>query len=1052
MTTAHKALDTYRKKRDFNKTSEPSGSEKKNKAGTTARSRTAVRSKNAAQSKNASRSKNDKLTFVIQKHAASHLHYDFRIEAGGTLVSWAVPKGPSLNPADKRLAMHVEDHPLSYASFEGHIPEGQYGGGDVIVWDNGTYKLEGAEFDGLSKDAAGKAVLKAIAKGKLTIELSGKKLKGAYSLVQLKKQGSEKAWLLIKSNDEYANDKEDVTEKIESVLSKRRLADPLEAIKPKVSAKTKVATKPKIAPKTKVATKSKSAPKNKAVIKTEKAAKAKTKNGGAEAKRAKKPSAPKETDERAVKKLPKIIEPMLASLATGAFSADNWIYEPKYDGIRAIAYIYEHQAKLLSRNGIDITEKFPLIVSELEKFDSNMILDGEICALTDKGVPNFELLQARSLFMRQSKSKDGPLTKYFLFDIMQANSDSLLAEPLSERLKVLQKHAVRKANKYIVVTAPYSGSGEAAYAKAIKDGMEGIVAKALNSSYVPGKRTPNWLKVKGSKSSEFVICGYTKGSGARDGYLGALIIADRKKDSTLQYAGKVGTGFNTALLEKLTKQLNGRKVAKAPIDVPAEYRYAARDVVWVKPELVAEIKYSEKTKQGLLRAPVYMHLRTDIGLASIIPEEVVVTTGKNAEVEAKATAKKKSPAKVKSGAGPEAVKEKDLAKTKSVAKSKSVTHAKRTEKSVLKADKKLAEIIDQLDAAGESSVVKIDQYPVKFSHLDKVLWPAVAAQKNRSKSDEITVSGQDAVTKRNYVRYLLQVSPYLLPHLKDRPFTLIRMPDGIGGQKFFQKHQPAKSAPPFLETVDYYSEHSEQDGEFLLCNNLATLAWCGQMAGLELHASHTRITADGSKRLSTKTTGSLKNVENSVANYPDYLVLDLDPYIYSGKEKGKEEPQLHKKGFDKTCEAALWLKEILDELGLNAFVKTSGRTGLHIYVPIERNLPYDAVRSCCETIGQHLLAAHPEDITMEWSIKKRPGKIFFDHNMNGRGKTLPAPYSLRGSVNATVSTPLDWSELGKIYPTDFTLYTVLERLQKKGDIWANILDSRNDLKKKLNLK
>lgn len=923
-------LKTYQQKRNFKKTSEPSGSE--------------------AQKSGAKQS--NTLTFVIQKHDASRLHYDFRLEAEGRLISWAVPKGPSLSPSQKRLAVHVEDHPLDYASFEGTIPKGEYGGGEVAIWDKGTYFVEGLK--GQTKAAMSKAVVRGVASGKLKIIISGDKIQGSYSLVQLRNSETDKNWLLIKGDDDYANDDVDVT-----------------ADAPKKSARTS-------------ATKKSSA---KIIPHPEKIPK-------------------KVSPKQAASKQ---IQPMLASLATEAFSKEGWVFEPKFDGIRAIAYIFEKQVMLLSRNGMNITVKFPSIVEELQKLKSNMIIDGEIVALNDQGVPSFEALQARSLLKSKGTNASGPTIKYYVFDIMQIGSDSLLQTPLKDRLLQLKKNVFVKTNKNVLVVEAYKGDGKKAYATAIKEGMEGIVAKALDSTYSQGKRSPNWLKIKNNHSSEFVICGYSAGAGAREGALGALIIAERQKNGTLKYAGKVGTGFNTTLLKSLTKQLNSLKVSKATVVVAKEY--TDKTATWVKPELVAEIKYSEKTKQGLLRAPVFMHLREDIDADQIV-EEALISVNK--------IAVKKMPA---------------AKATRSV--KIETEHRAKPKKGSPKANldnSTTGNLIAELDAAGESLILSVGDFQVKFSHLNKVLWPKV---------------GKQTITKRDYVRYLLRVSPYLLDHLHDRPFTLIRMPDGITGQRFFQKHQTANSTPDFLETIEYYSDHAQSDGEFLLCNNLATLIWCGQMAGLELHASHTRITPD--KKLTGKTTGSLKNVKNSVANYPDYLVLDLDPYLYSGKEKEKEEPQLHKKGFEKTCQSALWLKEILDELKLNAFVKTSGRTGLHIYVPIERNMPYDAVRSCCETIGRHLLAAHPKEITMEWSISKRPGKIFYDHNMNGRGKTLPAPYSLRATAEATASMPISWEEIEKVYPPDFTILTVPEILIAKGDIWHDILQNRNDLKKKLNL-
>lgn len=908
-------LKPYHQKRDFKKTSEPSGRTAKARSGT-------------------------ELSFVIQKHHASRLHYDFRLEAGGRLISWAIPKGPSLSPSQKRLAVHVEDHPLDYAAFEGTIPKGEYGGGEVAIWDSGTYTLEGMKSK--SKAAISKAVLKGVEAGKIKIVISGEKIQGSYSLVQLRSSENEKNWLLIKGDDDYANDQIDVT---------------AEAPEPKATEKPV----------------HKKAPTKQIAVKQDQSTQ---------------------------------IQPMLASLATEAFSKAGWIFEPKFDGIRAIAYIFEKQVLLLSRNGMDITAKFPSIVQDLQKLKSNLILDGEIVALNDQGVPSFEQLQARSLLKSKEKSAVGSQIKYYVFDILQAGSKSLLQSPLNERLIVLKKHVSLKPTTNVLLVEAYKGDGKKAYATAIKEGMEGIVAKNLDSLYSQGKRSPNWLKIKNNRSSEFVVCGYSAGAGAREAYLGALIIAERQRDGSIKYAGKVGTGFNTTLLKSLTKRLTALKTSKAPLAVPKEY--ADKTVTWVKPELVAEIKYSEKTKQGLLRAPVFMHLREDIEVDQI-KEEAIVETGEK-KVKASAVRNRSSDTK-----------------EVSVRNSKNVLEPKLDIASA-------AKLIEELDSANESLLLKVGRFEVKLSHLNKILWPKAS---------------KAAITKRDYIRYLLTVSPYLLEHLHDRPFTLIRMPDGIAGQRFFQKHQPANSTPDFLEKVEYYSDHAQSDGEFLLCNNLATLAWCGQMAGIELHAAHTRITPD--KILSSKTTGSLNNVKSSVANYPDYLVLDLDPYVYSGREKDNEEPQLHKRGFQKTCQSALWLKEILDELKLTSYVKTSGRTGLHIYIPIERNLPYDAVRSCCETLGRHLLTAHPKDITMEWSISKRPGKVFFDHNMNARGKTLPAPYSLRATAQASASMPIDWSELEKVYPSDFTLETVPAILAQNGDIWKDILKNRNDLKKKLNL-
>ncbi len=351
------------------------------------------------------------------------------------------------------------------------------------------------------------------------------------------------------------------------------------------------------------------------------------------------------------------------------------------------------------------------------------------------------------------------------------------------------------------------------------------------------------------------------------------------------------------------------------------------------------------------------------------------------------------------------------------------------------ADKqKLEALIEKIDTAGNTASIEVDSHTVSFSNLDKVLWPG---------TDVV-----EPVTKRDYVRYLVQVSNFILPHLHGRPLTLIRYPNGVSGKSFYQKHWKNKK-PEFVDTVELFSEHNKADGEFIQCNNLPTLLWLAQLADLELHTAHTRTdTFPDGEDLPKSFTGSVENIDRSLMNHPDFIVLDLDPYMYSGKESKGAEPELHEAGFAKVCEVALALKENLDKLKVEAFVKTSGKTGLHIYVPIVRNVEYDMVRALAETIGRHLMAQRPNDITMDWAVKKRTGKIFFDHNMNGRGKTLPSPYSPRNANEATISTPLEWKELTKkLYPTDFTIRTVPQRLEKQKDVWADILNHKTDLEK-----
>ncbi len=346
-----------------------------------------------------------------------------------------------------------------------------------------------------------------------------------------------------------------------------------------------------------------------------------------------------------------------------------------------------------------------------------------------------------------------------------------------------------------------------------------------------------------------------------------------------------------------------------------------------------------------------------------------------------------------------------------------------------------ANILEQLNTGKEKLALEVEGNKIPFSNLNKVFWPGTA--------------NMEPVTKRDYAIYLAKVAPYLLPHLRDRLITMVRFPNGIAQGRFYQKHWEQK-LPPFVETIRHFTEHAGRDQDFLVCNNISTLLWLAQIADLELHTSHTRNNPEPEgSTLSRNYTGSVENLEQSLLNYPDYLVFDLDPYSYSGKEKKGEEPELHQKGFKQACDLAFWLKELLDSLKIESFIKTSGRTGLHIYIPIVRTIDYDTVRTLSEIIGRQILKDHPEDVTMDWAIVKRTGKVFLDHNMNARSKTLGSIYSPRVAPEATISTPIEWSELRSIYPHDFTMRSVPERLKEKGDLWADILNHKNDLEKLL---
>jgi bifunctional non-homologous end joining protein LigD len=402
--------------------------------------------------------------------------------------------------------------------------------------------------------------------------------------------------------------------------------------------------------------------------------------------------------------------------------------------------------------------------------------------------------------------------------------------------------------------------------------------------------------------------------------------------------------------------------------------------------LVAQVKYAERTQEGILRAPVYLGLREDKDARDVTAVEVV------------------PPPSSEDPPG-------DTPPT---------------------GGRPTDDIVEALlDHRGEKLTLKVEGHDIAFSNLNKVFWPAHGDQR--------------PLTKRDLVVYYARVAPYLLPHLRDRPLTLVRFPNGIHGGSFYQKHY-AQPLPSYVDTVWLYSDHNKGDGEYLLANNLPTLLWLGQVADIELHTWYSRVNpaGDGQGRPTTFA-GSMENMQRSLLNYPDFVVFDLDPYLYSGKEARGAEPELHAEGFAATSQVALWLKEMLDGLGLASFVKTTGRTGLHIYVPIVRNLDYHATHTISETLARFLVQQHPNEVTIEWAVDKRRGKVFADYNQNVRGKTLASIYSPRVLPWAAVSMPLRWDEVGKVFPTDFTILSAPDRLREVGDLWSNVLDSKHDL-------
>ncbi|MEO8629799.1 MAG: DNA ligase D [Betaproteobacteria bacterium] len=864
------------------------------------------------------------LLFVVQQHAASRLHWDLRIELDAVLKSWAVPKGPSLDRAHKRLAMQTEDHPFDYAAFEGVIPVGEYGGGNMIVWDCGVYSPDD---DGTywfhDRDAAQARLRAGLEKGKLSIFLRGEKLKGSFALIRTT---DAKSWLLLKHKDRFVTT-DDVLHNPRSVISGLTVGE-IAGAPPRERAVAAQLT----------------------------------------------PSGPAET-------LPTNLSPMLADLGEAVPGDAAWMHEPKLDGYRLLAFIDGNSVELRSRRGLDLTRAFPDVVAELAAQSvSSMLVDGEIVAFSADGKPSFNALQNRAQLKTAGEiaaAERATPCVFYAFDLLHFAGVNLRGATYLARRRYLAQ-CLLPSPKLQVVHA--HEDGDTLYAAALSHGFEGIVSKRKDSIYQVGRRSPSWVKTKATHSAEFVVGGYTKGIGARSD-LGALLVG-YWNSGKLQYAGHVGSGFDDATLSDTKQRFDALRSTRCPF---SEKPPLHKPTIWLTPELVAEIRFAEWTPDGHLRAPVFLRLRDDVDPAGIR------RPGANA------------PDAQPTGA--------------------TTGH--------------VDDVLHQLDSRQANLELTVSRHQVGLTHLDRVYWPADPAFE------------QPELTKRDLLRYLAAVSPLLLPHLADRPLTMIRMPGGIYGERFYQKHWD-NALPDYVDTITVYSQSKREQHAYLVCNNLPTLLWLAQAGTVEFHVWHSRsrVAPDAGSK-STDFASSAESIAGSVLNLPDYLVFDIDPYIYSGHEAPGAEPELNARAFEKGKEVAFWLRELLQGMMLESIVKTSGKTGLHVFVPIERKLDFDTVRQVCETVGRHLMRQHPKEITMEWTVTKRTGKIFMDYNMNVRGKALNVAYSPRGSPGAAVSMPLTWDELADAHPLDYRLTNVIERLRRDGDVWREALTRKQSLGKVL---
>jgi len=921
-------LTTYKQKRNFKESPEPTGG----------------------------KADKEKLRFVIQKHDASHLHYDFRLEMEGVLKSWAVPKGPSTDPKVKRLAMMVEDHPYDYRNFEGIIPSG-YGAGTVIVWDEGFY--EPADAEGKDKKTVTKELLTGLKKGKLHIIIKGKKLKGEYGLIKAFGRG-ENGWLLFKVRDDHAST-DDITLKDKSVISKKTLAQ-IEKTTTNFygSKRVKEATiksKKEVELNARKDVKAASA-KNKAekepVVKKTPEKKATSKKTLLKKSVSKK----KVTDGNSndvntiLKRAPKSkfsgkLTPMLATLVDKPFDEPGWLYEVKWDGYRALAFSNKGSVELKSRNDKSFNEKFYPVTKAVEDWNCNAIVDGEIVVVGENGISNFGALQ------NWRSEADGDLL-YYVFDLLWYNGKDLTGLPLTERKAVLRSLIPQES--IIRISENFDESGTDFFEAAKKTGLEGIIAKKANSLYHAGDRSNEWLKIKANQRQEVVIGGFTKNDDSSKVF-SALLVGFFEKGE-LVYSGKIGTGFNDETQRSMMKQFKPLILKKPPfselpdINKPSRFRPNAphATATWLKPQLVCEVSYTEITSDGVMRHPSFEGMRID----------------KNAKDVTRETAK---PAK-------KTVKEAETLRGKKLI----VPTAKKDRKTFL-------------NPTDETQVREINGHEIKFNNLSKIYWP------------------KEKITKRDMLNYYYQVAPYILPYLKDRPQSMNRHPDGITGQSFYFKDITGK-APDWVETYLYHSEADGRDRKYLVAKDDASLLYMGSLGCIEMNPWHSRVATE---------------------DFPDWCVIDLDPAENT---------------FERVIEAAQVTKGILESMGVPCYPKTSGSTGIHIYIPLGAKYTYEQSKEFARVIARLVQKQLPKFTSIERAVKDRKGKMYIDFLQNRAQATIAAPYSLRPKPGATVSMPLHWEEVKKgLKMADFTIYNALERIKSEGDIFKPVLGKGINLEK-----
>ena len=815
--------------------------------------------------------------FVVHKHAARQLHYDLRLEMDGVLRSWAVPKGPSYDMADKRLAVRVEDHPLEYGDFEGIIPSGNYGAGGIIVWDRGEWVPLEDWREGLEK-------------GKLLFELRGYKLHGKWTLVKIKK--SEKDWLLIKERDAYVTSPGD--QFVETSVLSGLTVDEVKEGKGPASA-LRAAIEQAGAPRKKVD--------------------------------------------------PRSVEVMLAEPREDPFTRDGWLFELKLDGYRLVAGKSRGEALLLTRNGNDYTAVFPEIARAIKAlpFD-DIIVDGEVVVLDPEGKPSFSRLQQRGRLTSPLDINRAAVelsATFFAFDLLAFEDFDLRPLPLVKRkellLQALPRLGAVRALDHI------EREGELFLEQVKKLGLEGIIAKRGDTPY-RGGRGDQWYKIKAEQTGDFVIVGFTEPKGSRS-HLGALQLADMVK-GTLTYAGRVGTGFNDALLAELYSKLSPLVRDTPPCGPPigATVIPEIKTTTWVEPRYVCEVRYREWTPDGVLRHATFLHLRPDKD-----PRDTERQEPRHSDLE---------PAR----------------------------RAERTEEAAVPRQGEETPRVARNDQPARKDK------EVKISNPKKIFWP------------------EDGYTKGDLIEYYTAIWPWMSVYLQNRPLVMTRFPDGIHGKSFYQKDAP-EFAPDWLRTYPIWSEDTQRNINYFVCEDVDSLRYVANLGSIVMHLWNSRI-------------GSLE--------LPDWCVIDLDP---------KEAP------FSDVVKCAIVLRRICESIGLPSYVKTTGKTGLHILLPLGRQITYAQCRTLGELLSRVALREVGDIATITRHVNKRGDKVYFDFLQNRHGQLIVSPFSARPLPGASVSMPLLWDEVNEtLDPRNYTIKSAVDRMKRLGnDPAAQVLEDKPDL-------